>query len=308
MVYSLDMVRVFKGLRGGLQKKGQVRLPIPHPEYKDRNFALGGRSFYFFDFDDNIVFLTTPIYLFHKKSGEEYAVQSGEYARIRPLLGLEGDFKDFEIVDDDRVGSFRNFRDQDLSFLKRALGKKQSFISELDELLSRPDLEWKGPSWDCFYHAVYNSRPVSLITARGHAPETVKAGIQRLVHMGHLRQNPNYLTIYPVTHPQVQKQLLPQEELANVPQLKRAAIRASVEEALRQYGEDKPHRFGMSDDDVHNLELITAEMTRLKSEYPHLSFFVIESGPDYCVKREVTAEGLSGRPEKGSSLSQLPLF
>ncbi len=303
------MVRIFKGLRGGdIQKKEQVRLPIPHPEYRDRNYALGGRSFYFFDFDDNILFLTTPIYLFHKKTGEELAVQSGEYARVRPLLGRDGDFKDYELVDDDRVGSFRNFRDQNFSLLERLLRRNQSFIAEMDELLDRTDLEWKGPSWDCFYHAVYNSRPVSVITARGHAPETVKQGIERLVRMGHLRKNPNYLSVYPVTHPQVQRALLPDLPTADVPQLKRAAIRASVEQALKLYGEDRPHRFGMSDDDLHNLELITAEMTSLKSEYPHLSFFVIESGPDYCIKREVTPDGLSKRLDKAPSLRQLPLF
>lgn len=302
-------MKVLRGLWGGKKLREQVRLPIPHPEYRDRNFDQGGRSFYFFDFDDNILFLSTPIYLFHKKTGEELAVQSGEYAKVRPLLGQEGPYKDFEIVDDDRVGSFRNFRDVDLSPWQRWLGKPQPFVSEIDQLLSQPDLEWKGPSWDCFYHAVYNGRPVSVITARGHAPHTVKAGIERLVHMGHLRRTPNYLSIYPVTHPLVQQDLLGgRQSTAQVAELKRHAIRASVEKALQLYGADKPHRFGMSDDDLHNVDLITAEMAQLKSEYPHLSFFVIETANDYFVKREVTEGGLAPRIQEPRVALQLPLF
>jgi hypothetical protein len=218
--------------------KKQEKLPIPHPAYRDRNYAQGGRSFYFFDFDDNIIFLTTPIYLFHKKTGEELPVQSGEYAKIRPLLGRDGPFKDYELIDDDRVGSFRNFRDLQLGFLDRLMRRSQPFVAEIERLLSRPDLEWKGPSWDCFFHAVYNERPISVITARGHAPVTVKQGISKLVEMGQLTRDPNYLSIYPVTHPQVQLELLGEQSLqADVPSLKRRAIRASVERALEQYGE-----------------------------------------------------------------------
>lgn len=289
--------------------KRQEKLPIPHPAYRDRNYAQGGRSFYFFDFDDNLIFLTTPIYLFHKKTGEELPVQSGEYAKIRPLLGLEGPFEDFELIDDDRVGSFRNFRDLDLGLMDKLLRKSQPFVSEIESLLSRPDLEWKGPSWDCFFHAVFNGRPISVITARGHAPETVKQGIGKLVEMGQLSRSPNYLSIYPVTNPQVQSELLGKDQgQTDVASLKRRAIRASVEQALQLYGVDKPHRFGMSDDDSHNLDLITAEMAELKSEYPHLSFFVIESATEYCIKREVMADGLRSPSTRLFQPQQLPLF
>src|SRR5690606_6868528 len=109
---------------------------------------------------DNLIFLTTPIYLFHKKTGKELAVQSGEYAKIRPLIGREGAFENYELIDDDRVGSFRNFRDLELSFLDRLFKKSQPFVREIERLLGRSDLEWKGPSWDCFYHAVFNGRPI----------------------------------------------------------------------------------------------------------------------------------------------------
>ena len=49
----------------------QLELPIPRVAEPDRNFKDGGRSFYFFDFDDNVAFLTTPLFLFEKSTGRE---------------------------------------------------------------------------------------------------------------------------------------------------------------------------------------------------------------------------------------------
>ena len=46
-------------------------------------------------------------------------------------------------------------------------------------------------------------------------------------------------------------------------------------------------RFGMSDDDPKNVELITAEMKELKKVYPEMSFFVIQTFEDSYVKTEV---------------------
>jgi hypothetical protein len=37
--------------------KGQLSFEFDIPKEQDRNFHLGGRSFYFFDFDDNVVYL-----------------------------------------------------------------------------------------------------------------------------------------------------------------------------------------------------------------------------------------------------------
>jgi hypothetical protein len=51
------------------QKKSQLELGETRKREPDRNLHRGGRSFYFFDFDDNIAFLTTPLILFHKDNG-----------------------------------------------------------------------------------------------------------------------------------------------------------------------------------------------------------------------------------------------
>jgi len=62
----------------------------------------------------------------------------------------------------------------------------------------------------------------------------------------------------------------------------------------------------MSDDDPKNIQLIAEEMTRLKSRFPEMSFFLIETQNGNFVKHEVHLSGWTG--EKASSLSQLSLF
>ena len=271
-------------------EKGQLELPMGRDVALDRNADQGGRSFYFFDFDDNVAFLATPIILFERGTGRELQVSSGEYAKIHRLLGRPGAYENFEILNDDEKGSFRSFRDRDLNLIDRLLGKKQVFVQDLAAALGYPDVQWKGPSWSCFHHAALNRLPMSVITARGHSPETIKKVIRLLVERRYLPHEPNYLSIFPVTHPQVRQDLGCRDGSTSVASLKRSAIRASVERALEIYGKSDFHRFGMSDDDPHNIELITEEMRSLKADYPAMSFFVIETQAGRFVKWEVYAD------------------
>lgn len=279
--YSLSLMTKSSDFRG------QLELPIGREIAKDRNADRGGRSFYFFDFDDNVAFLTTPIILFEKDTKRELKVSSGEYAQIHRHVGKPGPYQNYYLINDDRVGSFRCFRDRDMSLLEKLLGKKQMFVQDLAAALGLPDVQWKGPSWSCFYHATLNKRPMSVITARGHAPSTIREGVKLLVDRQFLPNEPNYLSIFPVTNPSVRKELGCADGSTSVAALKRAAIRESVERALDVYGKSDFHRFGMSDDDPHNVELITAEMKSLKTKYPAMSFFVIETQAGRFVKWEV---------------------
>jgi hypothetical protein len=163
------------------------------------------------------------------------------------------------------------------------------FVEDLASALGMPEVQWKGPSWSCFYHAVFNSRPLALITARGHHPSTIQEGIRLWVKEGHLPQEPNYLAVYPVSHPDVKKKLnLAHSE--SIPHLKQKAIRASVEQALKIYGNNPHHRFGMSDDDPRNIEWIVEEMRLLKREYRQMSFFIIQTHGEQMTKLEVFAD------------------
>ncbi|MBX2988904.1 MAG: hypothetical protein KF802_13530 [Bdellovibrionaceae bacterium] len=286
--------------------KGQLELgPTRSPE-RDRNYHLGGRSFYFFDFDDNIVFLSTSIVIFHRETGVELALSSADWARFHHTIGKAGPFRDYEIRFEDRTGSFRHFRDHEIRELERLGRRRQLFVEDVAAALDFPDLQWKGPSWECFYHAAFNQRPLSLITARGHHPDTLKQGIQLFVERRILPVEPNYLSIFPVSNVATRHELGDQELLLSVAELKQRAIRASVEKAIEVYGPSPHHRFGMSDDDPKNIQLIAEEMTRLKRRYPEMSFFMIETHDGNFVKHEINLSGSSG--EKIDSLAQLSLF
>ncbi len=289
-------------------KISQLELEIDREREPDRNHKNGGRSFYFFDLDDNVFFLTTPIYIYQKHSdekhtaGREVALSSREWALHHHEIGKTGLYENY-FIDPTDGGSFRRFRDvkQD-----GKLSDLQPFLEDLITSLQISDLEWKGPSWQTFFHATFNYRPTSIITARGHSPETIKAGIDLLVKEGHLPNSPNYLSIYPVSNPSVQNELSQNDENLSVAELKMRAIIQSVEKAMEQYGLNPHHRFGMSDDDPKNLELIFEAMRRLKNIYPENSFFVIQSYENGYIKQEVFSNRIETQPFE--HVPQLSLF
>ncbi len=283
----------------------QLELPIVRKKEFDRNFSRGGRSFYFFDFDDNIAVLKTHIYLFDKRSGEQFALSSADFAKVHMYVGKSGEYKDFDLDLDDQTGSFRNFRDKDMGALKRWLKRKQHFEKDLLEALKLKPSDWQGPSWNCFYHAVFNHRPTAVITARGHHPQTIRRGIQHLVKAKFLPHEPNYLAIIPVSHPETRLSLGGEPE-TSVAQLKQLAIRNAVLKAFEIYGANPHHRFGMSDDDPKNIKLITEELSRLKIEFTENSFFVIETHKGKFIKREIFADHTS--EQVMPSAEQLNLF
>lgn len=129
------------------QKKSQLELGETRKREPDRNLHRGGRSFYFFDFDDNIAFLTTPLILFHKVTGEELNLSSHEWAVHHTSIGKAGIYSEYEIRWDDQTGTFRCFRDVNLSELEKQSGKRQPFVQDIMQSLGLPDLQWKGPSW-----------------------------------------------------------------------------------------------------------------------------------------------------------------
>ncbi len=268
-------------------QSSQLELSLKRSQEKDRNHHLGGRSFYFFDFDDNLVFLNTPLILFHKETQKELPVTSEQWVIHYPDVGKRGPYKNYEMIDDNAVGTFRYFRDHNMSWIKKILGGQQAFVRDIMAALGRPDFHWKGPSWNCFYHATFNKRPTSIITARGHKPDTVKAGISRFVKSRHLPHQPNILSIYPVSYDKTRRELGDVNLSASIPELKKRAIRASVEEAKRVYGDSPHHRFGMSDDDPKNIELIINSMKELKVENPQMSFFVVDTHKSQFVKWEI---------------------
>jgi len=254
----------------------QQELPIPRQVHPDRNAAHGGKSFYFFDLDENVFSVESAHYVFHKKTGERREVPGKIFWENFDDIGKKGFLSDYEVRADDATGSFRRFRDDpSLDIVKQPL------IEDLTQALNIE--EFMGPSWNQFHHAVLNQRPVALITARGHHPDTIKEGMKLFKEKNLIPELPNYLAVLPVSHPEISRVL----GGGTIPELKRKAIRYSVELAFETYGYNDYHRFGMSDDDPKNVQKIIEEFIALKKDYPKVAFFIIETAKGQVNKWEI---------------------
>jgi len=269
---------------------GQVSFLPDLMREPDRNFEQGGRSFYFFDFDDNVMHLDTKIVLFRRGSDEEREISTTEYASVHGLVGRERTaWSEWEIrTKVAEFGSYRNFRD--LPGEARG-GDRQPLVRDVREALANAVTDWRGPSWAFFVHAVNQSRPISLITARGPPPPPLRRAVDLLAQTRDLPANPNYLSLYPVTHPDVQKLLGDPEGRASIAELKKEAIKRAVADAFECFGANPSHRFGMSDDDPANVRLIAQAFRELKQDYPDNAFFVFNTHGRQLVREEILLDG-----------------
>lgn len=260
--------------------------------------AGSDQSFYFFDIDDNLLFLPTAIYLWNAETKTEKSVSSGEFAAIQNSLGRPGPWQAWSIFD----GTFRDFRDDPALPIEQ-----QTFMRDLGLALNG-STPWQGPSWPLLIHAANKNRAIAMVTARGHAPATIEAGLAVLVARGLLEAVPPILGIYTVSNPDVRKLLCADDPAMTVPSVKKRAIKHAVRIALERYGPALPHRFGMSDDDPNNVVLAISAMRDCKVEYPDKRFFVINTNHDEYVKLEIfpMAHPVTGPGEGKALLADQP--
>lgn len=270
------------------KSKGQLNLPINFFRELDRNFHKGGRSFYFFDLDDNLLHLPTNIVVFRKSDGQMREVSTADFAKVKDEINdPKSPWFEYETRFNNEFNSFMNFRDRKIDLRI----EEQSLIMDLRKALDNPQLDWKGPSWNFFAYAVENSRPISIITARGHHPSTLKRALNHLVQTRDLLAHPNYLGVYPVSHTATRLELGDHNETLSVAELKKKAIHQSVKDAFDCYGYNPHHRFGMSDDDEENLKLILEAFRELKQEFPENAFFAFNTHGRKLEKLEISLDG-----------------
>jgi hypothetical protein len=138
-----------KQLREGFKKEGT-------PDMK----------YYAFDWDDNIVHMPTKI-MVKTEDGNEVGMSTDDFAEYRHVLGK----KPFQYKGDTIVGfgeePFRNFRTKgDKDFLIDVMRAKE------------------GPAFGDFREAINNGSIFSIITARGHNPETLKQAVYNYIVSG----------------------------------------------------------------------------------------------------------------------------
>jgi hypothetical protein len=120
-------------------------------------------KYYAFDWDDNIVHMPTKI-IVKNDEGEEVGMSTDDFAEHRHNIGK----KPFDYNGDVIVGfaenPFRNFRTEgDKDFLIDAMRAKV------------------GPAFNDFKEAINNGSIFSIITARGHNPNTLKEAIYNYI-------------------------------------------------------------------------------------------------------------------------------
>jgi len=121
-------------------------------------------KYYAFDWDDNIMYMPTKIVL-KDENGEEVGMGTHDFAKYRTMIGKE----EFDYKGNTIVGfaedPFRYFGPQ---------GDKEFLIGSL--------IAKKGPAWSDFVEAINGGSIFSIITARGHNPNTLKKAVKQLIN------------------------------------------------------------------------------------------------------------------------------
>jgi hypothetical protein len=157
-------------------------------------------KYYAFDWDDNLMFMPTKIYLKDDK-GKSVGMSTEDFAEYRTDIGKEPfDYEGHTIVSFDKE-PFRDFG---------VLGDKQF----LKDAMTAPT----GPAWDDFVEAINNGSIFAIVTARGHTPSMLKEGVYRLI-----KQNK-----YGLDSNQLAKNLLKYRDLADEEKL-------SKDQLIRSY-------------------------------------------------------------------------
>jgi hypothetical protein len=120
-------------------------------------------KYYAFDWDDNLMYMPTKIYLVDDK-GKTVGMSTEDFAEYRTEIGKEPfQYEGHTIVNFDE-DAFRDFR----------VPGDKAFISDAMKAET-------GPAWNDFVEAVNNGSVFSIITARGHTPSVLKNAVYNLI-------------------------------------------------------------------------------------------------------------------------------
>lgn len=237
---------------------------------------------YSFDWDDNILFMPTQIYL-DKKVGDGWVpvlVGTEEFREIRSKIG-----KEYRYGNDDLYYAFKDFRDYD------------AFIKDTKEALRKKSF---GPSFDKFIEALLYGNDFSIITARGNPPKSIKDGIKLIIdtlfteeqkekmlsnlYGTTIEQYLNLQDYYPVTSDEFVKEFDTDVSVTSPEVGKMIALKTFVDRVVNAVKEMKNNpdysgmSIGFSDDDLGNVEsaekYIEEELKRL---YPDVRFLVYDT-------------------------------
>jgi len=191
-------------------------------------------KYYAFDWDDNLMFMPTKI-IVKDDNGKEVEMSTEDFAEYRSRIGKEPfSYKGTTIVGF-ASDPFRNFGTK---------GDKQ-FL--LDSMKAKP-----GPAWADFIEAVNNGSIFSIITARGHNPNTLKEAVFNMIASNHMGINKDLLI----------KNLRKFRDFVGEDNVKPQEVKSEAQKLGQKVylKDDVKNRFvpeiGFSDDDIRNVEVM----------------------------------------------------
>ncbi|MBQ6137506.1 MAG: hypothetical protein IJI73_09070 [Kiritimatiellae bacterium] len=140
-------------------------IPYVNEEVANRDF-----KYYIFDWDDNILHMPTKIRMEHR--GEDGVwrpvdVSTSTFALVR------ADEEHYRAPPGGWAEAFRNFEDGP---------DRDNFIEDTIDALERIDHgEKPSPSFNTFKKTLVEGRIFAIVTARGHAPETIERAVRLFI-------------------------------------------------------------------------------------------------------------------------------
>ena len=228
-----------------------------------------------YDNDDNIAYYRTHIYIQHKRTKEEVAVPTAEFAEVRTAIGKSGKYQDYEYFNSDAGGSFRDFRDVNdpAIFAKDAA----------DAIDSTKAGMFRGPAWMSFAKTMKSAKTAAwaaIVTSRGHTPANMAKGFDVFRQRGYLAQAPRPEMIFGVNSDALVK-ALPKE--LGTPEKKIEALIALLDlvESIPLVHAEQLHSFSFSDDDLDMITRVEKRLIKEQAEgrrWPHVKISVISTG------------------------------
>lgn len=277
-------------------------------------------QYYMFDWDDNILHMPTRIHLEQRTDDgwERISVSTNDFARLRT------DTENYRPVDGDWDKSFEDFYD---------VGRRgdRAFIEDTMAALE-PVIQGKetgGPSFRRFRKALTEGRLFAIITARAHAPPSIREGVEYFIEkiltpeekqlmvrnlrafnamfderdaeLTDVEVVDKYLGLnryHGVTSPEFSK-LVGRDIRSGAEspaQAKQLAIREFVNHVLglvRDRGVSAPISVGFSDDDSHNVKAVETFLEQeLAREFPEIRFVIYDtSDPAQPRGRKIIVQG-----------------
>ena len=242
---------------------------------------------YSFDWDDNIVNMPTLIRMVKYENGKWVPTQvsTEEFSKVR-------NDKNYKLDDD----AFYNFREE------------KEFIKDLKKAIKNESF---APSFDKFKEALIYANPVSIITARGHQPITLRKGMDLIISRTFNEEElSDMLTNIQQTYPET-KYLTPDKTLevyldsieyhpvssiefadkfgiehtsaVNPEENKKLAFRSYVGKVIDGANKMVNSKYnklsiGFSDDDLGNVNaMVNYIKDELQYEFPEMSFIVYDT-------------------------------